>query len=301
MANPRILTTSHGTNREAFSISDWGLFLGLSLIWGSPFLLMAIGLDAFHPGLVTWTRIGFGSVVILAFPQARHTPIDHEDRNPLRLLSVVWIALPFTLFPLAQQWIDSAVAGMLIGSTPVFTALLATFLLRSLPGRLQMTGLIIGFAGIVAIALPSAGASTTAAIGVVMVIVATIGYAVSLNVVTPLAQKYGALPIMTRILRLAAILVTPYGIYGLTQSSFAWPSLLAMLTVGVLGTGTAFYMMGALTSSVGATRSAVITYLIPVVALALGVAFRDEMVTQVAIGGVVLVIIGALLASRRES
>ena len=184
-------------------------------------------------------------MVISAFPQARHTPIDHEDRNPLRLLSVVWIALPFTLFPLAQQWIDSAVAGMLNGPTPLFTALLATFLLRSLPGRLQMTGLIIGFAGIVAIALPSAGASTTAAIGVVMVIIATIGYAVSLNVVTPLAQKYGALPIMARILRLAAILVTPYGIYGLTQSSFAWPSLLAMLTVGVLGTGIAFYMMGA--------------------------------------------------------
>ena len=164
-----------------------------------------------------------------------------------------------------------------------------------------MTGLIIGFAGIVAIALPSAGASTTAAIGVVMVIVATIGYAVSLNVINPLAQKYGAPPIMARILRQAAILVTPYGIYGLTQSSFAWPSLLAMLTVGVLGTGIAFYMMGALIGSVGATRSAFITYLIPAVALALGVAFRYGMVAQVAMGGVVLVIIGALLASRRES
>ena len=162
---------------------------------------------------------------------------------------------------------------MLNGATPIFTALLATFLLRSLPGRLQMAGLIVGFVGIVAIALPSAGGSTTAAVGVLMVIFATIGYAVSLNVVTPLAQKYGALPIMARILRLAAILVTPYGIYGLTQSSFAWPSLFAMLTVGVVGTGIAFYMMGALTSSVGATRSAFITYVIPVVALALGVAF----------------------------
>ena len=300
MANTRILTTSHGTNREAFSASDWGLFTGLSLIWGSSFLLMAIGLDAFHPGVVTWLRIGFGSLVISMFPQARQTPIDHEDRNPLRLLSVVWIALPFTLFPLAQQWIDSAVAGMLNGATPIFTALLATFLLRSLPGRLQMAGLIVGFVGIVAIALPSAGGSTTAAVGVLMVIFATIGYAVSLNVVTPLAQKYGALPIMARILRLAAILVTPYGIYGLTQSSFAWPSLFAMLTVGVVGTGIAFYMMGALTSSVGATRSAFITYVIPVVALALGVAFRDEMVAPTAIGGVVLVIIGALFASRRE-
>ena len=271
--------------------------MGLSLIWGSSFLLMAIGLDAFHPGVVTWMRIGFGSLVISALPQARSTTIEAEDRNPLRLLSVVWIALPLTLFPLAQQWIDSAVAGMLNGATPIFTAVLATFLLRTLPGRRQLTGLLIGFVGIVSIALPSAGASTTATIGVVMVVVATIGYAVSLNVVTPLAQKYGSLPIMARILRLGALLVTPYGIYGLTQSSFAWPSLLA---VGVLGTGFAFYMMGALTSSVGATRSAFITYAIPVVALALGVAFRDEMVSPIAIGGVALVIVGALLASRRE-
>ena len=274
--------------------------MGLSLIWGSSFLLMAIGLDAFHPGVVTWMRIGFGSLVISALPQARSTTIEAEDRNPLRLLSVVWIALPLTLFPLAQQWIDSAVAGMLNGATPIFTAVLATFLLRTLPGRRQLTGLLIGFVGIVSIALPSAGASTTATIGVVMVVVATIGYAVSLNVVTPLAQKYGSLPIMARILRLGALLVTPYGIYGLTQSSFAWPSLLAMLAVGVLGTGFAFYMMGALTSSVGATRSAFITYAIPVVALALGVAFRDEMVSPIAIGGVALVIVGALLASRRE-
>ena len=242
---------------------------------------MAIGLDAFHPGVVTWMRIGFGSLVISTLPRARSTPIEAEDRNPLRLLSVVWIALPFTLFPLAQQWIDSAVAGMLNGATPIFTAVLATFLLRSLPGRRQMTGLIIGFVGIVSIALPSAGGSTTAAIGVVMVIVATIGYAVSLNVVTPLAQKYGSLPIMARTLRLGALLVTPYGIYGLTQSSFAWPSLFAMLAVGVLGTGVAFYMMGALTSSVGATRSAFITYVIPVVALALGVVFpRRDGVTD---------------------
>ena len=57
----RILITSHGTNREAFSGRDWGLFLALSAIWGSSFLFMAIGLDAFHPGLVTWLRVGFGA------------------------------------------------------------------------------------------------------------------------------------------------------------------------------------------------------------------------------------------------
>lgn len=301
MATTRLLTTAHGTNRDAFSASDWGLFLSLSLIWGASFLFMAIGLDAFHPGLVTWLRVGFGAAFMAALPVARHTTIPAADRVRVRSLGALWIALPLTLFPIAQQWIDSAVAGMLNGAMPIFTAVVTTILLKSLPGRLQTVGLVIGFAGIMAIALPSAGEGSTAAIGVALVLVATICYAFAVNMVTPLQQAHGALAVMARVQWTAAILVTPYGIYGLWHSSFAWPSLLAVLAVGLLGTGLAFVMMARLAGSVGPTRAAFITYLIPVVALALGVVFRGEVVSPVAIGGVVLVIAGALLASRRET
>ncbi|MEE8407861.1 MAG: DMT family transporter [Acidimicrobiia bacterium] len=300
MATPRILTTSHGTNRQAFSLLDWGLFVSLSLIWGSSFLFMAIGLDAFHPGLVTWLRVGFGAAVMALIPRARKTRIDSRDRARVGILGLVWIALPLTLFPIAQLWIDSAVAGMLNGATPIFTALLATILLRVLPGRLQMAGLAVGFAGMLAIALPSAGTGSTAAIGVIMVLVATVCYAVALNMVAPLQQQYGSLPVIARVQWVAAAAVTPFGIYGLTQSVFAWPSLLALLAVGVLGTGVAFVLMGTLSGRVGPTRSAFITYAIPVVAMILGVMFRDEIVAPVAVIGVALVIAGALLASRRE-
>ncbi len=300
MNTPRILTTSHGTNRDAFAPIDWGLFVSLSLIWGASFLFMAIGLDAFHPGLVTWLRVGFGAAVIAILPKARKTKIETRDLSRVGILGLVWIALPMTLFPIAQLWIDSAVAGMLNGATPIFTALLATILLRALPGRLQMAGLAVGFVGIVAIALPSAGTGTTATIGVVMVLVATIAYAVALNMVAPLQQRYGSLPVIARAQWVAAAAVTPFGIYGLTQSSFAWPSLLALLAVGVVGTGVAFVLMGTLSGRVGPTRSAFITYVIPVVALILGVVFRNEIVAPVAVIGVVLVIAGALLASRRE-
>ncbi len=301
MDTPRILTTSHGTNREAFALLDWGLFVSLSLIWGASFLFMAIGLDAFHPGLVTWLRVGFGAAVMALIPRARTTKIaDSRDRSRVGILGLVWVALPLTLFPIAQLWIDSAVAGMLNGATPIFTALLATILLRALPGRLQMAGLAVGFVGIVAIALPSTGSSTTAAIGVIMVLVATVCYAVALNMIAPLQQRYGSLPVIARVMWVAAAAVTPFGIYGLTQSVFAWPSLLALLAVGVLGTGVAFVLMGTLSGRVGPTRSAFITYAIPVVAMILGVVFRDEIVAPVVVIGVALVIAGALLASRRE-
>jgi drug/metabolite transporter (DMT)-like permease len=119
--------------------------------------------------------------------------------------------------------------------------------------------------------------------------------------VTPVAQKYGSLPVMAHILGTATILVTPFGVYGLTQSSFAWPAFIATLAVGALGTGAAFYMMGVLVGSVGATRSAFMAYVIPVVALTLGVIFRDETVAALAVAGVVMVIGGAFLASRSET
>lgn len=301
MAQTRLISTSHGTNREAFSASDWALFLSLAGIWGSSFLFMAIGLDAFHPGVVTVLRVGLGAAVLSLIPRARTLNIDSEDRPKIWLLAAIWVAIPFTLFPIAQQWIDSAVAGMLNGATPIFTALLATLLLRALPGPLQIVGLLIGFGGIMAIALPSAGDGTTAAIGVVLILVATVGYAVSLNMVPPLQQKYGSLPIMGRILRIATLMVTPFGVIGVGESDWAWSSFLAVAAVGILGTGLAFVFMGRLAGSVGATRASFLTYLIPVVALILGVVFREEVISPIAVVGVGLVIAGAVLASRRET
>ena len=299
MAN-QILTTSHGTNRDAFRPKDWGLFLSLSAIWGSSFLLMAIGLDAFHPGLVTWLRLGFGAAVMAMLPQARQARIPRSERRRLWVLGLIWLAIPFVLFPLAQQWIDSAVAGMLNGATPIFTAVVASILLMHLPGRLQMIGLVVGFAGILSIALPSAGEGSTATVGVVLVVLATVCYAFATNIVVPLQQRYGSIAVVARVQWVAAALVTPYGIYGLTRSGFAWSSLLAMVAVGVLGTGLAMVLMGSLVGSVGPTRATFITYLIPIVALVLGMVFRDEFVSPIAILGVVLVIAGAILASRSE-
>ncbi|MDP9494378.1 MAG: DMT family transporter [Actinomycetota bacterium] len=296
----QILTTSHGTNREAFSPKDWGFFLGLSAIWGSSFLLMAIGLDAFHPGLVTWLRVGFGALFMAIVPQARQAKIPRSEGRRIAVLGLIWLTIPFVIFPIAQQWIDSAVAGMLNGATPIFTAVVASILLMHLPGRLQMIGLVVGLAGILSIALPSAGEGTTAAIGVVLVVLATVCYAFATNIVVPLQQRYGSVAVVARVQWVAAALVTPYGIYGLTQSRFAWSSLVAVMAVGVLGTGVALVMMGSLVGSVGPTRATFITYLIPIVALVLGMVFRDEFVSPIAIVGVVLVIAGAILASRSE-
>jgi len=296
----RLLTTAHGTNRAAFSLADWGIFLSLVLIWGASFLFIAIGIDHFHPGLVTLLRIGFGAATVALVPRARRTPIERQDWPRIAFLGVIWIALPLTFFPIAQQWINSAVAGMLNGAMPIFTALVATVLLRELPGRLQSLGLLIGFAGVGAISIPAAESGGTALLGVALVLAATVCYAISTNIVAPLQQKYGSLAVLARVQWVAVVFAVPYGLVGLPASEFAWSSLFATAAVGVLGTGLAFVLMGTLSGRVGPTRASFITYLIPVVALVLGVVFRDEQVAGVAVVGVVLVIAGAFLASRRE-
>ena len=297
---PSILTTVHGTRREAFGVSEWGLLVYLSLLWGGSFLFIAIGLDAFAPGVVTMGRVGLGALSLLMLPAARGR-IDRADWPRIVVLAVTWVAVPFTLFPLAQQWINSAVAGMLNGAMPIFAAIIATILLRELPGRYQKIGLTVGFVGVVAISLPTLGEGSNAALGVGLVIGAVALYGLSVNIVTPLQQKYGSVQVMARVLAVAAVMTFPFGLISLPQSAFSWSSLVAVLVLGVLGTGLAFGAMAELAGRVGGPRASIITYLIPPVAIALGVIFRDESVTPLAITGIVLVIVGAALTSRQET
>lgn len=298
--SPRILSTSAGTNVQAFSPTDWALFLAVSLIWGSSFLFIDIALDAFRPGLVTWLRVGLGAGILWLVPRARK-PVEREDWPRLLVLSMVWVAVPMTLFPIAQQWISSAIAGMLNGAMPIFAAVIAALMLKRVPRGAQLGGLLIGLAGVVAIGLPSVSAGDAQLLGVVFVLLATLCYGVAVNIAVPIQQRYGSLPVMARMLGLGTLWTAPLGISGLAGSAFSWSALAAVAVMGFLGTGLAFVIAGALAGRVGSTRSSFITYVIPVVALALGVSLRGDEVSRVAVLGVALVIGGALLASRREA
>jgi drug/metabolite transporter (DMT)-like permease len=296
----RILTTSEGVNREAFVGLDWVLFVAISVIWGSSFLLMDIGLEVFEPGLITWLRVGLGAGVLWMVPDAR-VAIDRSDRSRVVALSFLWVAIPFSLFPIAQQHVNSAVTGMLNGAMPIFAATIATVMLRRWPRRLTIAGIAIGFAGVVAISSPSMSEGSSEALGVGLVVLATAFYGLAANIAAPLQQRYGAMPVMARMLGLAAIWTAPLGLADALDSSFGWAPFIAVAVAGVIGTGLAFVVMGSLVGRVGATRASFIAYVIPVVAVVLGVVFRDDEVTGLALAGIALVIVGALLASRRDN
>lgn len=271
----------------------------LALTWGASFVLIDAGLDAFRPGVVTMLRVGLGALTLALLPRAR-TPVEREDWPRIAVIAVTWTAIPFTLFPLAQQWINSAVAGMLNGAMPIVAAVVASLLLRSLPGRAQTIGLLVGFAGIVLVSLPTMGEGQSALLGVVLVLVAVVFYAISVNIVTPLQQRYGSIPVIARMLWVAAVLTLPFGLGSLADSHFSWGSLAAVAVLGVAGTGLAYVGMAELAGRAGGTRASTVTYLIPVVAIVLGIVFRGDRVDALAFLGIGLVIAGAAAASRRE-
>ena len=303
----RLLQTAAGTRLEAFGAAEWGLLAVIATIWGASFVLMDIGLAAFEPGLISLLRVGLGALALLAVPRARRTRIDREDWPRVALLGVVWMGVPLLLFPVAQQWIDSSVAGMINGAMPLTVAAWSAMLLGRLPGRAQAVGLLVGFAGIVAIALPelplgrlaTSGTSLTA-LGTGLVFLATVLYGLAANLAVPLQQRYGALAVLLRAQGVALVVIAPFGLAALPGSRFALGPALAMVPLGVLGTGLAFVLMATLIGRVGGPRGSIAIYFVPVVAMLLGVIALGETIHPLAIAGTGLVLIGAWRTSRRE-
>ena len=216
-------------------------------------------------------------------------------------MSIVWVAIPFTLFPLAEQHINSAVTGLLNGATPTFTALFAALFFGRRTTGPQLIGVGGGVRGDPARSAPRASArDPPRPTGVGLVLLATICYGVATNLVVPLQVRYGARTVMARMLALATLWTLPFGLVGLRGSQVRLAPLAAVSVLGIVGTGVAFLLMGNLVGRVGATRATFITYLVPVVALALGVVIQHDHVELPAVVGVVFVVTGAVLASRRE-
>jgi len=297
--NAGLPTTTVGTHQEAFGAIEWGLLSSVALIWGSSFVFMAIGLDAFNPGVITLARVSLGVLTLAAIPRAR-SKIDTVDWPRVFVLGIIWIGIPLMIFPIAQQWIDSSVAGMLNGAVPIAAAVWATLLLRRLPGWRQILGIAIGFLGVLAISAPELVGSSATALGTALVVGAVVLYGLSTNLAVPLQQKYGALPVLFRAELAALVIVIPFGLIQIPGSTWAWPSALAMVPLGVLGTGAAFVLMGTLVGKVGGPRGSVAIYFVPIVAIVLGVIVRGDTIEPTAIAGAALVLLGAWITSRKE-
>ncbi len=296
----RFLTTSSGSESGAFKLLDWALVAGVGLIWGSAFLWIAIGLDSLAPGLVAWLRVALGAGALFLLPGARKH-IRRADWSAIAVVAVAGNAGPALLFALAEQTLDSAVAGMISSATPVFTLVIALALGNRSVGVGHVVGLVAGFGGVVLMASPSLGGEDASLRGVLYVLLAVCGYGLTGNVIVPLQQRYGGLAVVAHAQALAVVVLLPFGLHGLRSSEFSWGPVVAVVILGVVGTGVGRVLSATLMGRAGAQRGSVATYFVPLVAITLGVLVRDESVYVIQFVGLAVVMAAALLVSRPPS
>ncbi len=268
------------------------------LIWGTSFLLIAEGLEAFPPSLITPMRIGFGFLTLAFFARARQS-LPRSDWARIVVLGVVWMAFPLSMFPFAETRVSSGVTGMLNGATPIFVAAIATLIARRPPPRHQLIGLAVGSLGVALIALPTLDEGRSSGIGVALILSALASYGVALNLAVPLIQRHGSLPVMWRTQAVAFVLTAPFAVRDVDNVEFRWQPFLAIAALGVFGTAMAYVLAASNAARFGPTRASITTYVIPVVAVVLGAVLRDERVFAIAVVGCLVTLLGAWLAGRR--
>jgi len=293
------LETAEGTNTAAFSSGDWAILVTVSAIWGSSFLWIAIGLESMSAPTVAFLRVALGALALACYPPARRR-VDRHAWPAIALIGIFGNAGPSLLFALAQQRVESSVAGMINAATPLAVLLVSVAMLRRSPGSNQVAGLVIGFVGVGLMAAPSVIGAEAQPIGVLLLLAAVAGYGLSTNLVVPLQQAYGAPAVIMRALILGSVLLAPWGVPETLASDATARSIGAVAVLGVLGTGVARALAASLAGRTGASRGALMTYLVPIVAIALGVIFRNETVEAIEIAGTAVVLGGAYLTTRAQ-
>jgi len=277
----------------------------LAVTWGSSFLLIDIAIEHLDTRGVPFGRSLAGAVALAFFPGARDA-IPRSDWPRIAILGLVWMALPFWLFPLAEKTVASSVAGMMNGGLPVVMAAVTALWVRRLPSVQRIGAIVLGFVGIVVVAWPAIQTDTTSGDsiadlrGVLFLAGALLCYAVGANVARPLQAQYSPARLLMRVQIAAALWTLPFAADGASSSDFAWSSVLAVIGLGVVGTGIAFVAFGTLLERTGLTRAMIPTYFTPIVGLVLGTLFNNETIALVSVAGMLVVIASAWLTSKPD-
>jgi len=280
----------------------WIVFISLGLIWSSSFLWVEFVIRELGPITLVAFRVLFGLLFGLAviFIQGVKFPRTLKEWTPLLVLGLTNIAIPFFLISWGQVSIESGVASILDATVPLFTILASHFLLdddkMTTP---KVLGLLLGFAGVIILMIKDLGAGTSTLLGQLAVIVACIFYAGSsiyarkMTENTPaILRSMGPLVSATIAMWIAAFLFeAPIKIPALP---ITW---IALLWLGILGSGAAFIMLYYLIHEIGPTRATMVTYLFPLGGVTLGVTFLDERLTWQIVTGAVLIISSLVIAN----
>ena len=271
----------------------------MSVIWGLPYLLIKVAVTDLAPPVVVFSRVLLAAAVLLPIAIARGQL--RQLRGHMRWViafAVIEMTIPWLLLTFAETRLTSSLTGLLIAAVPILAAILAVLL--HLDDRLtgtRLLGLAIGLSGVGALVGLDAGTSNLLAVGALAI--CALGYAVGPIIVS---EKLGDAPSLAVIAVSMTINVVIYApaawILRPTTPvpATAWWSVVAL---GLVCSALAFVLFFALISEVGPSRTTVITYLNPAVAVLLGVAVLGEPITPGILIGFPLVLLGSYLATRR--
>jgi drug/metabolite transporter (DMT)-like permease len=280
----------------------WFVFILLGAIWSSSFMWIKIAVQEIGPITLVAFRVLFGLLFGIAVILIQRVQLPRTFRQwfPLLLLGITNVAIPFFLISWGEQSIDSAVAAILDATVPLFTILIAHYLL----GDDKMTwpkvlGLLIGFAGVIILMSKDIGASFGSIVGQLAVVLASAFYAGSAVYVRKTTEDTPS------VLRSAGPLVSATVIMWLATFLFENPvriphlgiTWIALLFLGILGSGLAFVLSFYLIHEIGPTRTSMVTYLFPLGGVILGVAFLNEQLSWQLVVGAVLIIASLAVAN----
>lgn len=277
----------------------WTLLLILGAIWGASYLFIEIGIRDLSPGMVAFARVALAAVTLLALAhRAGALGGFRPHAATLVALGALQVAGPFVLIAAGQQEITSSLAGILVTSAPLFTALLAIWVdqeERSQGARL--VGVLLGVAGVAVLLGVDLGGSSDGLLGGLAVLLAGLGYAVGGFMVKHRLSGMAPIGVAAWVVAAASVLLVPVAVVGFPGSAPGAGPVAAVLALGVVGTGIAFAIFYELIATVGPARAFIVTYLAPGFAVVYGTTLLDEPIGLATLGGLALILIGSWLAA----
>jgi drug/metabolite transporter (DMT)-like permease len=277
---------------------DYAMLLGLAGLWGASFLFIKLAVGEMSPVFLVFGRCLAAAVGLgIAIPLMR-IPVASLRRHWKAglVIAVFNAALPYSLIAFGEKSIDSSLAGILNGTAPLWTALLAPFWAEA-DGlrRRQYGGLALGFLGVVVLARPSGGIFSSSSLGVLAVVAATLSYAFATHFSRRFFQQTP--PLVPAFLQcaLAALILLPLAVATAPTSPLSLTAVAVVLWLGLGATGLAMVISYRLIKRVGANRTIIVTYLIPPFALVYGVSLLHESVSLATVLALALILSGVFL------
>lgn len=280
-------------------------YLALGLVWGCSFIFIELGLVFLSPFGVTFVRCALGAITLLIFAKARKVelPKDKAIWRKLWVVAMLLNVVPGVLFAFAQQYITSALAGIINATTPLMTLIFMLLIFREEKiKREQVYGLLIGALGVMMVMGVWKELGGNQLIGIIALLIAVscygASYPYSTRNVIPLGLKPEALA--TGQLLMAAMTLLPLFIFdGFSSNNYESRSIIAMLCLGIFGSGFAYIWNFSVTAAAGSAIGSTVTYITPVVAVIVGWLYLNEEIVWHEPVGALVVIIGALLSQGR--